>query len=82
MLAQTDLVNEVKVSIEDLLRRMAADHLYEQGDDALDDERVAVGSKHELAVDKVALQPHTALTAVDEVLLGLVFLVEWFEIIA
>ena len=82
MIAQSDLVDEIKVGIEDLLRRVIAQHLDEQGDDALHDQRIAVGGEHQPAIHHVALEPHAALTAVDEVLLGLIFIVEGFEVIA
>mgnify|MGYP007107556429 CR=1 FL=1 len=42
---------------------MAAEHLYQEGDDALHDERIAICRKHELAIHIVALQPYTALAA-------------------
>lgn len=82
MLAQTDLLDEIEVGIEDLLRRVAADHADEQRDDALGDERVAIGGEDEAAIGVVALQPHAALTTLDEVLLVLVLLVQRLEVVA
>ena len=82
MLAQSYPVDEVEVGVEDLLGCVPADDADEQRDDALHDECVAVGGEEELAASLVALQPHAALAAVDEVLLGFVFLVELVELVA
>ena len=76
MLLQTDLLDEVEVGIEYLLRRMIAQHADQQGHDALDDERVTLGGEADFAVGIVGLQPYPALAAVDQVLLGLVLVVE------
>lgn len=54
----------------------------EEGDDTLYDERIAIGSENELAIYIIALQPYAALTAVDKVLLVLVFLVERSQLVA
>ena len=82
MLAQSYPVDEVEVGVEDLLGCVSADDADEQRDDALHDERVAVGGEEELAVALVALQPHAALATVDEVLLSLVFFVELVQVVA
>ena len=61
---------------------MTAQHTDEEGDDTLYDERIAIGSEYELAIYIIALQPYAALTAVDKVLLVLVFLIERSQLVA
>ena len=61
---------------------MTAQHTDEERDDSLYDKGIAIGSEHKLAIYIVALQPYTALTAVDEVLLVLVFLIERSQLVA
>lgn len=82
MLAQTDLLDEVEVGVEDLLGRVAAEDADEQRDDALGDERVAIGGEDEAPVEVVALQPYAALATIDEVLLVLILLLQRFEVVA
>ena len=55
---------------------MVGHHTDEQGDDALDDERVALRLEVHLPVDEVGLQPHTALAALDQVGIRLVGFVQ------
>ncbi len=75
-------VNEIQVGVEDFLRRMSAEHTYKQSYYALDDKRVAFRRQFNPAVNIVGLQPYAALTAVDKVALGLVFLVQRFLFVA
>ena len=83
MVLQTDALDEVEVGIENLARRMSADNLNEQSDDALHDECITVGGEDETTVvGHVALHPHAALTAVDEVLLVFILVVERLKIAA
>ena len=81
MVAEAYLFDEVEVGIEYFAGCMVAEDMDEEGNDALHDESVAVGGEDEMAVlGGVALYPHAALTAVDEVLFRLVFRVERFEV--
>lgn len=82
MVFQSDALDEIQVGIENLLRSMSAQYADKQSDDSLHDESIALGSEHNLTVHIVSLQPHAALASVDKVALGLVFLVEWFLLIA
>ena len=61
---------------------MTAQHSNQKGDDSLYDEGITIGCKYELAILVVALQPYAALTAVDKVLLVLVFLIERSQLVA
>ena len=76
MLFQADFIDKIEVGIEYLLGRMVAQHTDEQGHDALHDEGVALGREMDTAVGIVGLQPYAALAAVNQVLLGLIFIVE------
>ena len=82
MLAQSDALNEIEVGVDDFLRRMAAYHPEQQGDDALDDERVAVSGEPKRAISVVALQPYTALATIYEILLVLVLLVLGLKVVS
>ena len=82
MLLQSNLFYEVEIGIENLLRRMAAEHTNQQRDDALHDQCIALSLKVNDAVGKVCHKPHTALATVNEVLLRLVLLVKRFQFIA
>ena len=71
MLTQTYLLDEVEVGIEDFLRRVVAEYTDEEGDNAFDNEGIALCGKVDEAVGgEVCGQPHAALAAVDEVLLN------------
>ncbi len=50
---------------------MTAQHANQESDDALHDKRITIGSKDELTIYIVTLQPNTTLTTVDKVLLVL-----------
>ena len=68
---------EIEVGIHNLGWGVTAQHRMRRAmDDTLSDERIAIGSEYELAIYIIALQPYAALTAVDKVLLVLVFLIE------
>ena len=82
MVFQTNLLYEIEVGIHNLGWGMTAQYTDEEGDDALYDERIAVGCEYELAIYIIALQPYAALTAIDEFLLILVFLVESSQLVA
>ena len=82
MLAQSYLVDEVKVGVEYLLWCMTAENLNEQGNDTLGYKRVAVGCEYKLSVDIVALQPNTALATFNEVGVVLVLCVKLVEVVA
>ena len=45
MIFQTDGVDEMEIGFDDFLRCMSANDPYEQGDDALGDECIAVGTE-------------------------------------
>ena len=82
MVLQSDGVDEVEVGVENLLRRGVAEHADEQGHDALHDEGVALGGEVEAPVAVVGMQPHAALAAVNQVLLGLVLLGQGLLVVA
>ena len=70
--AQAYLFDEVEVGIKNLLWRMVAEDADEQGDNALDNQGVALCLKVDKAGgSEVGGQPHTALATLDEVLLRL-----------
>lgn len=71
-----DAVDEIQVSVENLLRRVPVEHTYEQGYYAFYYQRVALRREVYSAVLIVGLQPHAALAAVYEVALRLVLVVK------
>ena len=88
--AQTNLFDEIEIGIKNLLWGMVAKYTDEQCHNTLHDEGVALGLEMNdishfsclvFHFDKVGLQPHTALTSVDEVAFHLVFLVKRFLLI-
>ena len=80
---EADAVDEIEVGIEDLGRRVAAEHADEQGHDAAHDEGVAFGAEGDGAVGLlVGSEPYAALATVDEVLLNLVGCREGFLFVA
>ena len=82
MVLKADALDEIKVGVKDFLRRMPAQHAYQQRYYALNYERVALRREVYLAVHVVRLQPHAALAAVNEVVLGLILVVELLQVIA
>ena len=46
---------DMEVGVENVLRCLSAEHSYQQGDDSLHDEGIAVCRKHQLSVNIVAL---------------------------
>ena len=60
---------------------MTAQYANQKSDDTLHDKSITISSKHELAILIIALQPYTALTAIDEVLLVLIFLVKRLQLV-
>lgn len=74
VLLEAYLLDEVEVGIDNLFGGVAGEDLHQKADDALDDEGIALGLEHEAAIYLIGLQPHTALTALDEVAVGLVLL--------
>jgi len=82
VLLQSDGLDEVKVGIQYLLRRMAAEHADEQRHDALHYQRVALCLEPHDAAFIVGLQPHPALAAVYQVALHLVLLVQRLLLVA
>ena len=78
MLFQSDTVDEVKVGIENLLRRMSAQHPHQQVHNTFYNQRVAFGAEHDPSFPVVGLQPHPALATVYQVLFGLVLFGERF----
>ena len=82
MVFQAYAVDEIQVGVHYLLWSVSAQHPYKQCHDAFHYQCVALGCEVQLSVHIVALQPHTALTTVDEVALRLVFLVQWLLLVA
>ena len=82
MVAQTYAVDEVELAAEYVGRCLVVEHSYEQRDDALDDERIAVGRELQATVHVVALHPHAALAAFDDVFGSLVAFFKRFEVVA
>ena len=72
MFPQTNLLNEIKVGIKYILRRLVVEHTKQQGHNALNYQCIALGLELHLAIHQVCLKPHTALATVYQVLLGLV----------
>ena len=65
---QADAVYERKVGGYYVGRLLAVEHPYQQGDDALGDDGVAVGGEAQNSVLFSAVQPYSRLAALDEVL--------------
>ena len=74
MLLEADGFDKIEVSINNLFGSMAGEDLNQEADDTLDDEGITLGLKYEAAVHLVGLQPNAALTALDEIAVGLVLL--------
>ena len=75
VIAKANTLDEIEVGIENFLWRMVAENADEEGDDALDDQGVALGAEmHEAFGCEVGNEPHAALATVDEVLFGLLAL--------
>ena len=74
MLAETYLVNEIQVSIDNLLWSMITQYTYQKGNDSLCDECIRVSSEDKFTIYVVTLQPYTALTTINKVLLVLILL--------
>ena len=60
---------------------MTAQYANQESDDTLHDKSITISSKHELAILIIALQPYTALTAIDEVLFILIFLIKRLQLV-
>ena len=61
---------------------MSAHHLDEQADDTLHDEGITLGLEVHQSLRIVGLQPHTALASLNQVLFGLVLLIQWGLVVA
>jgi len=67
-------IDEVEVGIQYGLGRLTAQHADEQGNNALGDDGIAVGSENNLTVNQFGFNPNLTLAPVDEVLRGFLFL--------
>ena len=76
MLFKADNVDKVQVGIEYILGCLAVEGAYQQGDYAFCDDGVAVGGKKQTSVAVLAAKPYSALAALYEVALCLLFLVD------
>ena len=77
MLFEANLLDEIKIRIENLLWRVVAQHLNQQGDDTFNDDGIALSLEVDLAIHEVCLQPYTALATLDEVTLCFITFIEW-----
>ena len=78
VLLEADSLNEIEVSIDDFLRRVAGEDLNQQGNDAFDDDGVALALEDDLPVYVIGLQPDAALASLDQIALCLIALIEWW----
>ena len=82
VLLEADSLNEIEVSIDDFLRRVAGEDLDQQGNDAFDDDSVALALEDDLPVHVVGLQPDAALASLDQIAFCLIALIEWWQRVA
>ena len=82
VLFQTDLIDEMEISIQNLLRSMIGKYPNQQADNAFDNDRITLPSEVDPSIHIVGLQPYPTLATLDQVAFGLVFLIQWFERIA
>ena len=82
MLLEAYLFDEVEVGIGDVFGSAAGENPDQEADDALDDEGVALGLEHETVFGLIGVEPYAALTALDEVVVGLVLLGQGFLLTA
>ena len=61
---------------------MIADYPNQKRDNAFHNQRIAVGSKHQFTVRIIALKPHSALAAVNNILFCLIFFVQIAQLVA
>ena len=79
MVAQPNSVDEVEVGIDDVLWLLSTEHPDEHRHDALDDDGVAVGTIGDHTVAVLCVEPQAALASVNEIVGGLLALVERFK---
>lgn len=82
VLLETDSLNEIEVGIDDFLRRVAGEDLDQQGDNAFDDDSVALALEDDLPVYVIGLQPDATLASLDQIALCLIALIEWWQRVA
>ena len=82
VLLEADSLNEIEVGIDDFLRRVAGEDLNQQGNDAFDDDGVALALEDDLPVYVIGLQPDAALASLDQIALCLIALIEWWQRVA
>lgn len=82
VLLEADSLNEIEVGIDDFLRRVAGEDLDQQGNDAFDDDGVALALEDDLPVHVIGLQPDAALASLDQIALCLIALIEWWQRVA
>lgn len=82
VLLEADSLNEIEVGIDDFLRRVAGEDLDQQGNDAFDDDGVALALEDDLPVYVIGLQPDAALASLDQIALCLIALIEWWQRVA
>lgn len=82
VLLEADSLNEIEVGIDDFLRRVAGEDLDQQGNDAFDDDGVALALEDDLSVHVIGLQPDAALASLDQIALCLIALIEWWQRVA
>ena len=76
MLFKADNVDKVQVGIEYVFGCLAVECAYQQGNNPLGDDGVAVGGKKQTSVSVLAAEPNAALAALYEVALCFFFLVD------
>ena len=76
MLLQTYLLNEIEVGIEDLLWCMVRKYSDQQTHDTLHNQGITLCREMDAPILIVGLEPYTALTPVNQVLLRLIAFVE------
>ena len=72
MFLESYCLNKIGFILEYLIGGATRIDLYKQGDYSLYNESIALGAEKDLAIDKIGLQPHSALATLDEVVVGLV----------
>ena len=82
VLLEADSLNEIEVGIDDFLRRVAGEDLDQQGNDAFDDDGVALALEDDLSVHVIGQQPDAALASLDQIALCLIALIEWWQRVA
>src|SRR5574344_2574666 len=82
MIFKSNLVNEIKVSIKYFCWSMTAQNLNKQCYYSFYDKRITISRKLKFTIYKIALQPNTTLTTINQIAVVLVFIINNIQFIS